>query len=41
MGSTGDAVLSLARSSYLSRFRTAFDAEPLTVKQAKALPSSD
>lgn len=39
MGSTADAVLSLARSSYGSRFRTAFDAEPSLELIAKALAS--
>ena len=39
LGSTADAVLSLARSSYGSRFRTAFDAEPSLELIARALAS--
>jgi cytochrome c peroxidase len=39
LGSTAPAVLSLARSSYRSRFRTAFDAEPSLELIAKALAS--
>jgi cytochrome c peroxidase len=39
LGSTADAVLSLARSSYRSRFRAAFDAEPSLELIAKALAS--
>jgi cytochrome c peroxidase len=39
LGSTADAVLSLARSSYRSRFRTAFDAEPSLELIARALAS--
>ena len=39
LGSTADAVLSLARSSYRSKFRSAFDAEPSLVLIARALAS--
>jgi cytochrome c peroxidase len=39
LGSTADAVLSLARSSYRSKFRAAFDAEPSLEFIAKALAS--
>ena len=39
LGSTEDALLSLARSSYRSRFRRAFDAEPSLEFTAKALAS--
>jgi len=39
LGSTADAVLSLARSRYRSGFRTAFDAEPSLELVAKALAS--
>jgi cytochrome c peroxidase len=39
LGSTADAVLSLARSSYRSKFRAAFDAEPSLELIAKALAS--
>jgi cytochrome c peroxidase len=39
LGSTADAVLSLAKSRYRSGFRTAFDAEPSLELIAKALAS--
>ena len=39
LGSTADAVLSLAKSRYRSQFRTAFDAEPSLELIAKALAS--
>ena len=39
LGSTADVVLSLARSSYRSKFRAAFDAEPSLEFIAKALAS--
>jgi cytochrome c peroxidase len=39
LGSTADAVLSLARSNYRSRLRAAFDAEPSLELIAKALAS--
>ena len=39
LGATADTVLSLARSTYRSRFRTAFDAEPALELIARALAS--